>query len=317
MTKQTKYYRENQGSGEGNLISCNGESGGQKPGRCFLCGGSSGPVVLREAGYSGRACQCGVVYIDPNPLEGSVDPTEDHHLDTYYSLPAGLRLDWVASLRSSGRLLEVGCGRGHFLAKAKQRGYDVAAVEPNPTCARQVSETLGIEVEQALIEESRLPEASFDVVFHVDLLSHFPDPVQGLKAMAERLRPGGLLCFEIGVFGGLAPFWYRWVGRPGYPQHRWFYSEEALHKLLQRAGLKVERVKRFGLFPATILSTIGTALFSRALPKPREPSGQPTRATGFYRWYSWLQYVLRYHIGAFVPPVGPRTLFVAARRTGD
>jgi SAM-dependent methyltransferase len=253
------------------------------------------------------------VYIDPAPTPGTVNPAEDHHLETYYSLPAKVRLDFIRKFRPTGKLLEVGCGRGEFLTLARRNGYQVAAVEPNPEAARAASDTLGIEVEQALIEESVLPEKSFDIVFHVDLLSHFPDPVRAFCKMASLVRPGGIVCFEVGVFGGLAPGWYPWVGRIGYPQHLWLYSEDAISSVLARAGLQVEGVQRFGLLPATVLSTIGNRSVRRKISRPRSEAGRSAQPTGFYRAYSWLQYLLRYQIGKFVPAVGPHAMLVAAR----
>jgi SAM-dependent methyltransferase len=284
-----------------------------RQGYCLLCGANSGPVVISEAGYQGRACACGMVYLDPIPPSGTVDPTYDRHLDDYYSLPARLRLQWVKRFSQKGRLLEVGCGAGHFLSAAKTSGYEVFAIEPHPECARHVAESLGIQVERALVEETAQPKGYFDIVFHIDLLSHFPDPVRALRAMAALLRPGGMLCFEIGVFGGMSPFWYRWMGRAGYPEHRWFYSEQALYTLLERAGLQVVCVKRFGLWPSTILSTVGRIMLGHRLPKPRDSSGRAAPPTGIYRLYGWLQYILRYRLGALLPCIGPRALFIAAQ----
>jgi hypothetical protein len=134
--------------------------------------------------------------------------------------------------------------------------------------------------------------------------------------MGTLIRPGGVVCFEVGVFGGLSPGWYRWVGRIGYPQHLWLYSEAAIFAVLERAGLRVEAVRRFGLFPATVLSTFGNVFLRRKLSRPSSHAGRAARATGFYRVYGWLQYCLRYRLGAFVPAVGPHTLFVAARLRG-
>jgi SAM-dependent methyltransferase len=282
-------------------------------GACVLCGRTNGPVVVAENGYRGRACTCGVVYIDPRPAPDALNPAEDHHLETYYSLPAKVRLDWMARFKSSGRLLEVGCGGGQFLALAKAHGYQVSAVEPNPESAQIAARSLGIEVERALIEESALPPKTFDVVFHVDLLSHFPDPVRALRKMAELVRSDGVVCFEVGVFGGLAAGWYPWVGRIGYPQHLWLYSEAAIRAVLERSGLRVEAVRRFGLLPATILSTVGNRSVRRKLSRPSSDKGRAARATGFYRAYSWLQYMLRYRVGRFVPPIGPYAMLVAAR----
>jgi len=286
-------------------------------GRCFLCGGEDGPVVVEENGYRGRACPCGVVYIDPQPPEGAVDPREDHHVDLYYALPARLRMDWVARFSPGGSLLEVGCGSGQLVAEALARGYRAAALEPNPAAAREVSQRLGIPVEEALVEESRQPDGAYDVVVHVDLLSHFPDPVLALRSMARLLRPGGVLCFEVGAFGGLSPRWYRWIGRMGCPQHRWLYSEAAVRALLARAELEVAGIRRFALLPSTLVSTLGHRWIgsraARARTGTRTGDGRAGRASGLSAAYSAFHYLLRYRLGSLLPVVGPAALFVAAR----
>jgi SAM-dependent methyltransferase len=244
------------------------------------------------------------------PAEGVVDLAQDHHFETYYSLPAKVRLDFISRFKSGGRLLEVGCGGGELLALARRRGFQVAGVEPNLEAAL-ATEALGIEVERSSIEESRLPEKSVEVVFHVDLLSHFPDPVRALRKMARLVPTGGLVCFEVGV-GGLGPRWSRWVGRAGYPQHLWLYSEDAIHSLLNRAGLQVVGVQRFGLLPATLVSALGNLTVRQRISRPTNKAGRSAPATGFYRAYSWLQYILRYRLGKFMPAVGPYTMLVAA-----
>ena len=291
---------------------------GESAGYCILCGSTSDPVVVHEANYVGRSCRCGIVYIDPCPDPASVDATDDEHTDEYYELPAKVRLDWIARIRPKGRLLEVGCGWGHLIAGARRRGYQVAAIEPNPARARYVREVLGIDVEQAVIETAQAPAVGFDIVYHVDLLSHFPDPARALRAMVSQLRPGGRLCFEVGIFGGLAVPWYRWIGRPGFPQHRWLYSEAALHEILRRAGLRVERLKRFAILPATIVSSIGVTLLGQPLGNagPKASRDHPARANGVRRCYAWLQYVLRYRLGGCLPPVGPQVFFVCAAPQG-
>ena len=287
-------------------------------GRCVLCGTSQGEVVLEEAGWSGRACSCGVVYIDPRPDEHAIDPTHDMHVDDYYERPARDRMDWIERSRGPCRLLEVGGGTGHLLQRARERGYQVQAIEPNPECARAL-EALGIPVERRIVEESQLPDGSADVVFHVDLLSHFPDPVRALRSMKRIAGPDGLLCFEVGVFGGLARGWYPWIGRPGFPEHRWFYSETAIGNVMARAGLEIVERKRYGLFPSTILSSVGRRVFGRTMSSAvaavpvAAGSGAPIASSGFGRHYGHLQYLLRYRWGARIPAWGPHALFVTAR----
>src|ERR1700744_1112362 len=179
---------------------------------CFLCGGRSGPVLFEELGYGARQCDCGILYTSPFPVAGVVDPVHDLHQDSYYELAAPIRADFLQRYRPSGRLLEVGCGNGHFLREAMERDYAVTGMEPNTGRAARVRQELGVPVETALIEDTRLPLQSFDIVYHCDLLSHFPDPILALERMTSLVAPGGILYFEVGLVAGLAPFWYRAMG---------------------------------------------------------------------------------------------------------
>ena len=127
------------------------------------------------------------MYLDPAPPAEVVDAKLEGHTDEYYARGARVRADWLSRVRATGKLLEVGCGSGHFLVECRRRGYEVSGCEADPERAQYCRDVLGLAVETAYIEESQLPEGSFDIVFHVDLLSHFPDPIKALRTMA-RLR---------------------------------------------------------------------------------------------------------------------------------
>jgi SAM-dependent methyltransferase len=287
------------------------DAGGR--GFCALCGRQSDAVVLREGRHVGRLCACGVVYIDPFPTVREADPTVDLHIRDYYVLPARLRIDWVQRFVPAGRLVDVGCGDGATVAEALRRGYRVEAVEPNAACAAHVASTFGIRVDQAMIEETTLPRGAYDVVFQVDLLSHFRDPVRALTSMASLLKPGGFLCFEVGLFGGLARPWYPWMGRPGFPAHLWLYSEAAVRALLTRAALRPVEIRKFTVGPSAVLSSLLYRLLPgtlRAVPAStgRAPVGSPLQ-----RLYARLHYLIRYRLGAHLAMPGPQTALVAAR----
>jgi SAM-dependent methyltransferase len=226
-------------------------------------------------------------------------------------------VDFIQRFAPSGRLLEVGCGAGYLLAEARRRGYEVAGVEPDTGCVEHVRRAYGIPVEQAIVEETRLPEGAYDVVFHVDLLSHFPDPVRALRAMAARVRPGGYVCFEVGILGGVSPRWYSMLGRLDFPEHRWLFSEEALRGLLRHAGLEVVSIRRYGLLASALLlgaRRLVAPVLGRWAQRPAKEArtiGEGTSAVA--RLYGWLQHVTRYTLGRWMPRVGPLTLLVAAR----
>ncbi|PYO11972.1 MAG: hypothetical protein DMD75_09035 [Candidatus Rokuibacteriota bacterium] len=291
--------------------------GAEDLGRCVVCDGVSALVVWRENGYEGRACRCGTVYASPPPPLGAVDPTVDGHPDSYYAVPARRRVRWIQRYRPRGRVLDIGCGEGHFLAAAQAAGYDVAGIEPHPGRARRAEARLGAPVECALFESCRPGEAEFDIVYHCDLLSHFADPIAALRKMGGFLRPDGVLAFEVGLLGGIAPWWYTMIGTIGYPQHRWLYSVRSLRRLLARADLELAHTAHFGLAPGTLFVAGVRSLarrYRRLRAAPQRP-GPPAAAArvSVTRFVDRTESFWRYTVGRLSPRVGPATLFAIAR----
>lgn len=281
--------------------------------RCVACGGSSDRVLFEEAGYAAHGCACGGIYITPAPPGDAVDPTRDVHSAAFYALPARRKVRWIRERHPGARtLLEVGAGDGWFLEEARRQGFEVSAIEPEPERASRLRERMGIRVECGLIEDVEWDGAGFDVVFHCDLLSHFPDPVLALQRMAALLAPGGVLFFEVGLVGGIDPRWYDRMPSKGLPDHRWFFSEEALQRLLVRAGLRLERMQRFGLGPGLELHRLASALRPVMGRGRQVPSGVgATSPVGSRR--ERVQSALRYGVGGLFPGVGPGTALVVAR----
>jgi SAM-dependent methyltransferase len=286
------------------------------PGRCAVCDGTSARVVWRENGYEGRACACGTVYTVPAPVHDVVDPTIDGHLESYYAAPARRRVRWLVRHRPRGRLLEIGCGEGHLLVAARAAGYGVAGLEPDPARARRAAARAGVPVACALLETWRPDGARFDIVYHCDLLSHFAEPVAALRTMTGLLAPGGVLAFEVGLLGGIAPHWYRRLGTLGYPQHRWLYSEDSLRMLLARADLTLTHSTRFGL-GLGILFVDGIRSLARAWrwcrPAGRALVPAPAGASVLAgRLVEGTEAFWRYRAGRLAPRLGPATLLAIA-----
>jgi hypothetical protein len=173
----------------------------------------------------------------------------------------------------------------------------------------------------------------YDVVYYCDLLDHFAEPVATLGRMRTLLAPGGLLYFEVGLLGGLAPSWFRWIREVGLPHYRWFYSLDAVRHLLAYAGLELVATQRFGLAPMVGLTCIERALapglrsrwpWKRRIPDATTPDHGPHEGTTMatpplsfrelaHAGHGYLESLLRYRVGALTPPVGPSTLLALAR----
>jgi hypothetical protein len=165
-----------------------------------------------------------------------------------------------------------------------------------------------------------LPEQRFDVVFHVDLMSHFVDPLDALRTMRRATRQGGVVAFEVGLLAGMSPRWYKWQRAVGYPQHRWLYTQRAVYCLLDKAGLRPIATQQFGLLPSTLPSGLSRPVRRLLATRKTTPVRAVTpdvpaqSARGIHYLLEHLICGLRYGAGRWAPKLGPTTAFIAARR---
>lgn len=89
------------------------------------------------------------------------------------------------------RVLDVGCGTGKVGRLFLERGCEVLGVEPDERMA-EVARSHGLEVEVAPFETWDGHGRTFDLVVSGQAW-HWVDPVEGARAAARVLRPGGRL----------------------------------------------------------------------------------------------------------------------------
>ncbi len=213
---------------------------------CPVCGlPGPAPVAGEANGYVLRLCpQCDVTYADP--MRGPGAKWYEEHSDYLKFLLLDLDvLNWnhrqfLRDLpRRGGRLLDVGCGSGRFLARAASLGYTVTGCDFNPVAVRTARERYGLsDVHHASLEEFRLrqPERRFDVVTAFEVLEHTDDPAGFLAQIVDLLDAGGMVAVSV-------PFRDRWprfgVDSPWDlpPHHLTRWSKRAIHEALRRAGL--------------------------------------------------------------------------------
>ena len=93
----------------------------------------------------------------------------------------------VPRARPGGRLLDVGCGAGGYLAVMRALGWEVTGVEPDAT-SRAVARGEGLRVVPSIAEAGFEP-GSFDVVALNHVIEHLVDPVAELRSLPAPPRP--------------------------------------------------------------------------------------------------------------------------------
>jgi 2-polyprenyl-3-methyl-5-hydroxy-6-metoxy-1,4-benzoquinol methylase len=138
-----------------------------------------------------------------------------------------------------GRLLDVGCAAGFFLAEAR-RFYEVRGVEVSGWSSAYARDRLSLPVFTGLLRDAQFPANSFDIVTMWDVIEHVPDPVQLLDEAARVLRPGGRLVLTTGDWGSA---YARSRGTQWHllepPWHLTMFSRETVARAAARAGLRV------------------------------------------------------------------------------
>lgn len=120
-----------------------------------------------------------------------------------------------------GRVLDIGCGIGDFLAfRPGTIGVDI-----NPRLVDWCRQR-GLDAHAMPVDQLPVEDASFDGAVLDNVLEHIADPMPLLAEAKRVLRPGGTLL--IGV-----------PGRRGYaadPDHKVFYDADSLIETLGAAG---------------------------------------------------------------------------------
>jgi SAM-dependent methyltransferase len=150
------------------------------------------------------------------------------------------RLRLVTKISGQGngrRLLDVGCGNGTFLLKAKDHGWQVQGTEMNPDLARRV----GLDVYGSLDEAAAI--GPFDCITAWHVLEHFPDPLAELQTIGKLLAPGGSLILAVpDAEGTQARLWGRKWFHLDVPRHLHHFSKRSLDLHLAKTGFAIERV---------------------------------------------------------------------------
>jgi SAM-dependent methyltransferase len=148
-----------------------------------------------------------------------------------------------------GRLLDVGCGGGHFMVAAAAHGWRAFGADLSREASVTARRTAGARVVQADAEALPFRTGALDAVALVNVLDHTTRPLAVVREAARVLRPGGLVVVRLpngGVhapvarlLGRLGPA-VRWLGWDAYPiLHVFAFGPGALGRLIQRADFEV------------------------------------------------------------------------------
>jgi 2-polyprenyl-3-methyl-5-hydroxy-6-metoxy-1,4-benzoquinol methylase len=142
-----------------------------------------------------------------------------------------------AGVPAGGRVLEVGCATGEFLALAGQR-YDMWGLDVSPAAtelAREKNPRFAAQIFTGFIEEQAFPAAHFDAIVLWDVIEHIWDPREVCHQLMKLLRPGGSFLLSTPDIGAATArlMQKRWAFMTP-PEHLGFFSTPSLNYLLEQ-----------------------------------------------------------------------------------
>ena len=147
--------------------------------------------------------------------------------------------------RPVGRtLLDVGCGPGMLLAKARDVGYQALGLDVNLAALQQAETIYGLRPDQLFrgtLEEwmGAHPEKKVEVITAFEVLEHLEDPARFLREVHTVLCPGGILALSV---PNRERFFLRRERSDFPPHHLTRWSSVTLCGALQRSGFDILRV---------------------------------------------------------------------------
>ncbi|WP_003545109.1 methyltransferase domain-containing protein [Desulfotomaculum nigrificans] len=207
-------------------------------------------------------------------------------------------------LRPNLHILDAGCGAGgtmEYMARyGSVVGIDISE-EMVEYCRKE-----GLSAYHGSVTKLPFANGLFDLVLCLDVLEHLPMDQIAVEELKRVIRPGGLLVISVPSFSWL------WGRHDELNQHCRRYNFGELIKLVQLAGLSVERSTYFNFFllpPIWLARKLGRLL-------PMGP-GQTDLNFGTVRLNTLLYSILKLEaelLGKFNLPIGVSQVVLARKK---
>ena len=162
-------------------------------------------------------------------------------------------------LPRQARILEIGCGTGHNLPMLASFGT-VDAIEIDPAARDIASQRLGKPVGAAPLPSlTDVPKGQYDLIAVLDVVEHIEDDIAALRAMRERLAPGGRILITVPAHQ------WMWSAHDVVNHHHRRYSKTTLAEAIAAAGLRPRKLGYFNslLFPLAAGARVAGRLTGR------------------------------------------------------
>lgn len=152
-----------------------------------------------------------------------------------------------------GTVLDIGSGTGDFLITAKNNGWEIKGLEPNPK-AKQIAVSKGVVFVDTL---ENIADDSIDLITMWHVLEHVPNLEEQFTQLKRIVKPNGYILIAVPNYKSFDAKYYKefWAAYD-VPRHLWHFSKTAIQKLASNYGLELKNTKPmwFDSFYVSLLS---------------------------------------------------------------
>ncbi len=219
---------------------------------CDLCGSDSYRTLFVKEGFAHVRCSgCGLVFVNPRlkdhielQTEGGTGSMGEDSITDRQRGRLARDLSGISAFRKLNRILEIGPGKGWFLAEANASGWETWASEINLDAIESLRNKGVTKIISTPAETLDVPEEHFDVVRMWDVIEHLRSPNTAVRRVFKALRPGGLFWLATTNFASLSrrvngPEWVYLNGA----DHIILFEPATITRLLEQTGFKNIRIR--------------------------------------------------------------------------
>jgi SAM-dependent methyltransferase len=181
-----------------------------------------------------------------------------HAVDVSYGrerrghLPHQLRATWLRWVEPRSRILEAGCGLGHFTVAADALGYKAEGLDWSDQTIgrlRQIFPAIAWHVGD--VRHLPFSTGRFDAIYSPGVCEHFEEGPQQVLAETHRvLKRGGIAVISTPCFNAWMQRRAAQIIDPAVPAearfHEYAFTTDGMAGLLQRLGFEVLQIRPYG-----------------------------------------------------------------------
>lgn len=221
---------------------------------CPICRGTTRRTLFTRRDYTHgvsdyefpvvKCSECGFVFVSPRPNSKAIHRFYPPEFYTVDLSPEQVLADRKASLDarvamleglSPGRILDIGCSRGEFLHRMREREWDPYGIDFSETPPNMFN----LPVFNGDVERAPYEPGSFDVVTLWAVLEHVHDPIDMLTHVRRFLKKSGRAFVLVPNFNSIPG---RFMRHDDVPRHLMMFTPRTLKEAARRAGLKVMNI---------------------------------------------------------------------------